>query len=245
MAYENKQYKMNFTFKYLLSFHLIILGYLFNPAKGLSDPPITDVIEILYKGNKYYVAECFVDYGILKNHDLCYYDLNGEYMAEVYDIVYNHKQSYDSITLYSSMEKINITKLKCFLDNKSIDYFDNVLKIFRNKMTISFLEFQKNFKLVDAYHGNRGLYRYTQNLNESDNEWIDKNEIERLFCLKGHEICHYGFFTIKNKLSKREKSNLEITLKELLESDDTGNKFYEKIEKIYRDKIIMIGHCDC
>ncbi|MBK7008707.1 MAG: hypothetical protein IPH94_01955 [Saprospiraceae bacterium] len=84
---------MNFTFKYLYLLHLLVMGCFIYPAKGYSDPLITEVIEVLFKGNKYYVAECFVDYGILKNHDLCYYDPDGEYINEVYDVVYNYKQS--------------------------------------------------------------------------------------------------------------------------------------------------------
>ncbi len=134
--------------------------------------------------------------------------------------------------------------MKCFSVNDDPDYFDNTLKIFRNKITVSFREFQNNFSLLDAYHGNHGLYRFTQNLKEADNNWINNNEIEKLFCLQGDEICYYGFFAIKGALNKSEKNKLEYILKKLL-TNENKNKFYDKIEELYFNKIIMIGHCSC
>ena len=57
---------MHFRINFPPSFQYSMVLILLFAVRGYSDPPITDVVEVLYKGNKYYIAECFVDYGTLK-----------------------------------------------------------------------------------------------------------------------------------------------------------------------------------
>jgi len=177
---------------------------------------------------------------------LCYYDYNGNYLAEVYDVARNCKPSNDSITLYSSIDRINMMKFNFFSYDDDINYFGNVLKIFRNEKVVSFKDFRENFVLLDAYHGNHGIYRYTKNLKESDNHWISKNQIEHLFCIEGQAICDYCFYTIKGKLNNQRKQKLENLLNKLVQTDESEESlFFKIVEELYDDKIIMIGHCSC
>jgi len=243
--FEFTSNEMHFRINFPPSFQYSMVLILLFAVRGYSDPPITDVVEVLYKGNKYYIAECFVDYGTLKNHDLCYYDASGEYLAEVFDIVNNFEQPNGSITLYITMQKVNVHQFECYPKNKDQASFDSVLKIFKNKVTVPFKDFHNNFKVLDAYHGNQGIFRYTRSLKEADNAWIDKNKIERLFCVKGHEICTYGFFAIKGKISKAVKDKLEKRIKALMKDDNSEIQFYEMLEELYRKKIVMVGHCSC
>jgi hypothetical protein len=224
---------------------LMILGFILIAKVAFCDTPITDIIEVLYKNKKYYVAETFMERGVLKNHDLCYYDYNGEYIGEVYDIVNMCIKEDDSIALYATIERINIAKLNCYSDDSSPDYFDNVLKKFDDGITISGKKFKNNFKLLDAYHGNIGLYRFTEGLKESDNIWIDNNKIENLFCLRDQAICTYGFFAIRGRLNSAEKNKLKKELVHLLSSEEFYDKFLIKVEELYKKQIIMVGHCSC
>ncbi|MCC7444297.1 MAG: hypothetical protein IT263_05625 [Saprospiraceae bacterium] len=226
---------------------IISILFLIPPILLFGDIPHYDIIEVEYKNKKYFVHGYFNEGGVLKNRDLCYYDHNGEYIGEVRDFVLRIGNYTDSITLYTSKENINVTKLSCYEENNLTepDNIDNILKILNNGVRVSFKDFENNFKLLDAYHGNTGGFTYTPELKESDNAWINNNSIETLFCLNGQDICHYGFFTIKGTLNKKEKQKLESEMKHLIRTSEADIKFWKKISELYKRKIIMMGFCSC
>ncbi len=211
------------------------------PLLSFADVPHFDIVEVMYKGKKYYVPGLFKEGGILKNHDLCYYDYNGEYIGEVQDYILQYGIHDDSISLYSSMEKINLKKLKF---DEGIEGFDDILKIFNGGIKSSIKEFKKKFILMDAYHGNTVGFTHTAELKETDNIWINEYPIETLFSL-GHDICSYNFFAIKGNLNKKDKIKLEAEMNYLLKSYDSSKKFWEKISELYSKNIIMVGYCSC
>jgi effector-binding domain-containing protein len=224
-----------------IAFGIILLQI---PISIFADVPHFDIIEVMFENKKYYAAGFFNEGGVLKNHDLCYYDANGEYIGEVKDCVLNYGNSnMDYISLYSSMEKINIVKLNCY---EKIGYnIDDVLKVLNGEKEVSMKEFKVKFKLLDAYHGNTPGFTYTNELKETDNIWIGQYPIEKLFCLDDNEFCHYGFFTIKGNLNKKEKLRLETQIKYLLSSYELNDKFWKKISELYHKQIIMVGFCSC
>lgn len=229
-------------FKSITSTFFLIL-----PLLVFGDVPHYDIIEVEYNNDKYFVEGYFNEGGVLKNHDLCYYDYKGEYLGEVKDFVLRIGKYTDSLTLYSSKENINVTKLSCYEGNNLTqpDNIDNILKILNNGMRISFKDFEENFKLLDAYHGNTGGFTFTPELKESDNIWINDHPIENLFCLDGQDICNYGFFTIKGTVNKKDKQKLEAEIKYLINRNEADIKFWKRVSELYKRKIILIGFCSC
>ena len=73
------------------------------PTILFGDVPHYDIIEVMFNNKKYFVEGYFNESGVLKNHDLCYYDYNGEYIGEVRDYVLKYQNDEDSIMLYSSI----------------------------------------------------------------------------------------------------------------------------------------------
>lgn len=238
---------MMFKNTYLHFKAIVLISFLILPLLTSADRPHYDIIEVMYNGKKYFIVEYFNEGGVLKNNDLCYYDYSGEYIGEVQDFVMLYRQNEDSITIYSSMEKINVRKLVCYeeyIDDET-EHFDDILKIFNGEVRVPINQFKKQFILVDAYHGNTVGYTYTPDLKETDNIWLSQYPIENIFCLEGIDICHYSFFTIKGNLSKTDKIKLKDEMIYLLSSNEMDSGFWEKISELNNRQIIMVGFCSC
>lgn len=215
------------------------------PTLAHGDVPGLDIIEVMFRHQKYYTYGIYYESGILKNHDLCYYDGQGNYVGEVTTFVKSSHRDTDSIDLYRSVDKLYIRKLIADFQPENAEDPNPFVEVFDGKIRVSAAEFLDHFILLDAYNSNiSSASVYSNDLKKNDNVWIAKNNIELVFTLY-EGTCEMDFFAIKGSLSKKEKKKIELELSRFLATNPDDEKWKKKLSALYRRRIIMFGSCSC
>lgn len=202
-----------------------------------ADVPRFDVIEFSNGSESLYIRTW--SSGTLKNHDLCYYKWNGEYIDEVEHAIEKLFQQ-DSIEVFDELVKIDLYKF----DKRYGGCQDSVLYILNGLQKRPVDNLKNSYSIVDAFNANTGGFCYTEELTNNDNIWLNDYPMEALFNLTDYELCNMVLYAIKNNVSKERKNKLRIELDSFLKVHD--RKSYQKrLSELYKENIIMVGFCSC
>ena len=223
----------------LLNMKKILLGIqlacLF-PMLAMADVPRFDVVKLRIEKEIVYIR--FESMGVVKNGDFCYYDYQGEYVGEAKDIVYRFLKNPEGITYYKELHKVNVKNVPDIFEGQK-----ESLYILKSENKFNDVVNLDSVEIISVENGNVYGYTYSDDLSERDNEWLTKYKIEKLFEFKDEGICTMNIYAIDGAVNAQRKEALKARLGKA--SREGGNRIQEELQKLYKQKIIMIGFCSC
>jgi len=213
---------------------LLLLIGLINLIILKADVGSFDIIEISNQNKSYYLV--YDPEGLRLKDDLCYYDSNGVYQGEVQDYIGGRIEGAYEIEVYEELHVIELEKFAFYSE------FEPQLFILKNKKTISNQE--SNYEIVAARNGNTYGFVYTEELSESDNDWIKDYPIQHLLNVPDEGFCEMALYGIQGNTTKEEIVTMKATFEKSFKKD-RGSDFYKIFLKLYKINIIMIGFCSC
>ncbi len=225
---------MTYLAKILKMTMYIILTLSTNIHIVQADVPSFDVAEIVINEQHYYVR--YENTGEILGEDFCYYDAEKTYLYEAKDKVVQILQTARQQQLFKELHRIKMT-------NVPFPFEHEYLYVFKQSVLLDSIAYDGNFELINVEKGNFYGYQYSEDLSESDNIWLSKYPIERLFDLY-FENCEGALYGIANKLTQTEKEQWQKKLMKLLKARE-NEAFTKALHKLHQKHIIMIWQCSC
>lgn len=219
--------------KTLILIHFICLL----PFFATADIPLFDVVKVQIDDSIVFIK--FESRGYLKNGDFCYYNYKNEYIGEVKEVVYRILKNPSNYYFYKELHRINVKNL-----SDGLDYAGSILYLFKAQIIIDPVVNFDKVKILSAENGNIYGHTSSEDLCESDNEWLTRYKFVNLFDFEiDNGFCNMSLYAIEGAVSLQRKN----ALKELMEKLSKGNsgKLQDELHKLYKQKIIMLGFCSC
>lgn len=215
---------------------LVIQFFCLFPMLATADIPRFDVVKLRMDNAIVYLK--FESMGVLKHGDFCYYDYQGEYVGEVKDVVYRILRNPGVYTYYKELHKLNVSNVPEILDSPKESLF-----ILKAEFKINSVVNPDSVEIISAENGNIYGYTYSDDLKEEDNAWLTKYKIEKLIEFDDEGICHMYLYAIEGAVNRQRMDALKVRMENA--SKEGGNRIQEELQKLYKQKIIMIGFCSC
>lgn len=142
---------------------MLIIVFLISIGTTNADGETYDIIEVEFNGSTYYFGQS----------EFCAY-YGTSISSKIYDY-FVFRQEVDSVVLYTKLIKINTSKL---------GFGERSILILKNKVKVSKVDFIGDFVVREITMGNWAGLVYSKDLKETDNDWINDYEIERLFVIE-------------------------------------------------------------
>jgi hypothetical protein len=214
---------------------LVQLSCLF-PMLALADVPLFDVVKLRIGQEIVYLK--FESMGVVKNGDFCYYDYQGEYVGEVTDVVYRILKNPGTYPCFKELHKINVNNVPDMLDSPKETLF-----VLKSEFKIDSVVNPNSVEIISVENGNVYGYTYSDDLKEEDNLWLTKYKIEKLFEFDDGGLCHMNLYAIDGAVNQQRKDALKVRMEKA--AQEGSNRIQEELQKLYKQKIIMIGFCSC
>lgn len=221
---------------------------IFMPLIALSDIPRVDALEVMHKGDSYYV---FATTAHLKFEFGCVFDANTkEYLYEDEDFLINYFGN-SGLELYKDVLTISHAKLWNEVDDYEDYYRDkNVISPLGDRVVVGKSEIM-NIKLVGVIAGESAGRNIPQKITKSDETWINDYPLEKIAAVNGTWMCSYEIFAIKGNVSKEEARSISKRLENAYKEDYGGTSLQDDqktklfLDELLKRNILVLEFCSC
>lgn len=223
---------------------ILLLFLFFSSFRLQADIGHFDVVTIRWNNQTYFLT---VDsYGLLKNNDLCYYNYAEGYKMEVSDYVAEYIEKIPKVIVYTELEVIQFDQFGS--DEKKKDYLRPPICILKNRREVPLDSIWRRYELIGAQKGNTYGTLISPSITEADIWWVNSPSMKLLFYINTGE-CAYEFYSAylepKTKLAARIQKELEGFWDPINSNENHAEKFWQRIEALANEKILMLGECSC
>ena len=211
-----------------------------------ADIPRVDVMEVSYKGKKYYKWS-FVAH--LKFEEGCVYDKqNGDYLYEEVEYFSNRYKG-DKLKFYRDLVSIRKSKIKSQYANMDNSTSNNLIQLVGTQIELTGKQLD-SIAIIKIHLGNTAGYTYSPSLSKKDENWIQDYDLEKIAGFNDGELCDLELFSIKGNISKKEALGIKNEIRSLYDEILSNNEYKGKTPDQYFDEllkrnILMIGFCSC
>ncbi len=208
-----------------------------SPFFSEADIPHFDVAKVKIENSIVYIK--FESHGYLRNGDFCYYNYKNEYIGEVKDKVYNTLRNPRNYSFFKELHRINIKNLHYRLDNNL-----PTLYVFKHEIEIDPVANFNSVEIISVERGNMYGYVYSDDLCESDNEWLSKYKFQSLGRIElDNGFCDMTIYAIEGSTSPKKTNSILQKLQKA--ANENMETLKSELHALYKQRIIMLGFCSC